>query len=664
MNSNTKTTVPNDLGDQYLSLLLMALLAFTPFSGLAQTPLAVGIANVSPPPGATDVSTEAAVTVNFDHATRFQWTSNSLLKLRNLQSGTVVFEIAPEHGDAQEGQTTYVVPLPSATLLPETTYEVTLDYTFSRPNSPPWRTYPIAPGQWTFTTSAAAESAHLIDIPGVVSLYPGPDSVGHSIHSPLLIHFETPLAFNDTLGGSLEILEVDTGLVVNTLDPADGDPQTGADQFEVTLAPGTLQPNTHYEVRMAEGFARIQEAPWRNGEIAPGVWQFTTGGIEFDSFPAEIGGIRGVYPGPQQQLVRPDITPHIQFSTPVSFEWTEQRLFSIKELTTGQVIYEVDPEPTENGDLFDIIAFDLPSALLRPNGHYAIQLDENLARLQETPWRSGRLADDVWTFSTGRGTPYPMNGYPGLTHVYPAPGMENVSLEPEIALYFAHRSRFEDTEGNPIEIIKSSTDEVVYSEDPNQHDPQNGQFAYSLAIPNGILEPETDYSIHLSNRFASLEQSPWWSAPMTDDQWFFTTGQGEPGLLSEAVDGVTQIYPMPGAIVSRSPQTLTVYFAHRISFAETSDRFISIRNSATGDIVVSLDPDEMNFHDGLRHFSLPLPVEYLAENGRYEVTMDYGFARFSTAPWRTGNIAEGNWEILTGTGEFNDPVDPVDPVDP
>jgi hypothetical protein len=118
MNSNTKTTVPNDLGDQYLSLLLIALLAFTTLSGLGQTPLAVGIANVSPPPGATAVPVETAVTVNFDHSTQFQWTSNSLLKLRNLQTGTVVFEIDPEPGDAQEGQTTYVVPLPPATLLP------------------------------------------------------------------------------------------------------------------------------------------------------------------------------------------------------------------------------------------------------------------------------------------------------------------------------------------------------------------------------------------------------------------------------------------------------------------------------------------------------------------------------------------------------------------
>ncbi|MDR7123013.1 hypothetical protein [Rheinheimera soli] len=392
----------------------------------APLPVAVpGISGVVPAPGSGQVSLDITPEIHFSTTTSFGYTGG-LIKVTDQATGETVYQYDPEPGDAQERQAVMRLAIPAGTLRPATSYQITAGHLFSRINASPWNIQAIAAGQWQFTTESQTVAAPLVPAQaGITEVFPAQNSTHVPLTTVPRISFAAASNFSYT-GGTIKLINLNTGTTVDEFDPETGDPQEGQTSFELHYQ---LEADTSYEIQAGHLFSRINTSPWNLTAIPAGVWRFSTGETLIEQ-PAEpeqpedpaqpdqpsppesppvtepdeggeiddVAGIEMLSPAPGQTNVSLQSRPKITFSAPSNFSFTDGAFISVINITTGELVAQFDPASGDSQEGQLSFVLDVP---LLPESSYEIQADNLFARINAAPWNLSGIPVGYWQFTTG-----------------------------------------------------------------------------------------------------------------------------------------------------------------------------------------------------------------------------------------------------------------------
>lgn len=486
---------------------------------------------------------------------------------------------------------------------------------------------------------------------GITQVSPVPGAEAVPLDSDLSMTFVVPASYAYTEGRKLRLIESDTGIEIFSTDPGAGHTQEGSTSFEIDLPENSLKPGTGYHVTLDQGFAVINQAPWKTGAHDGSEWMFTTADIH--SAVIGIDNVVSVYPAPGSIMVPVDTVLTVQYPAPANYGYTEGRHLVVRDIDSQLVVFETDPEITDPQQGSDTFTVTLPAGTLEPERNYEVTMDFAFAGINLEPWKTGAIDGGVWVFRTGVEDPAPTSSIvDGLLAVSPAPGSQNVDPSVSLKMFFSADPSFLNTDGNSLRVIEVATQQEVYAFDPDESHPEEGARRFEVDLPAGTLKPETEYTVQLDYQFAFFNSAPWRTTALSNSDWTFVTKALSPEPLPAPADGIIAVYPAPGQ-VNVSPDTeVAVHFADRTFFGYTEDRRLSIIDTRDDSVVASVDPLYLDEQEGgWAYIMAPGPT--LVEGVSYRAELDALFSRFNAAPW-TSQAA--NW-TFTIAGNLTPPLE-------
>lgn len=355
-------------------------------------------------------------------------------------------------------------------------------------------------------------------------------------------------------------------------------------------------------------------------------------------------GIIAVSPAPNAVDVTPSASITIEYSVPASYAYTVGRKLRVRDQLTGVEVFAVDPDETDSQAGQTSYEVQLPTATLLPGRQYEVDVSFGFAVINQAPWKSGAYS---WSFSTASLEPAPL-GIDNITQVFPANGAELVPTDTPIVLEYPASSSYAYTTGRFLTLRNLANGEVVFEVDAEAADPQSGQTVYTLNLPAGTLKPGEQYGVEVTYGFANINQAPWKTGHVGAGQWQFTTAPANGEPLSTAVDGFAAVFPAPNSVNVDPGTNLVVDFSSEANFLGTNGNELAIIDLGTNDVVFAVDPDELSSAQDATRLTITLPTNTLEDNTTYGVSVDYQFAYFNAAPWRTDVLHPIDWQFTTG----------------
>ena len=392
--------------------------------------------------------------------------------------------------------------------------------------------------------------------------------------------------------------------------------------------------------------------------------------VDTSPLATAVDSIIGVYPAPGSSDIDPNnATLIIQYPASADYEWTYQSALSIHDLDTGEQVYTIDPEKDHVQQGLTSFTVKLAAGILQQGKRYGVTVDPRFAVVSQAPWKSGAITEGLWTFSTSNPTPEELvNTVSPLTPavdnivgVYPASGSTNIDpANTTLVLKYADIADYEWTHNSALTIHNLDTGKQVFTVDPTESHPQQKLKHLTIPIDKGVLESGTRYAVTVDYRFAIVNKAPWKSGEISQGQWIFTTSgvseaeqeeqtQAEtPVALTPAVDNIEGVYPAPGSTdIDPNNTTLIIQYPASADYEWTYQSALTIKDLDTGEQVYSVDPEKDHVQQGLTSFTVKLADGVLQDAKRYGVTVDYRFAVVSQAPWKSGEVSEGQWTFET-----------------
>ncbi len=487
-------------------------------------------------------------------------------------------------------------------------------------------------------------------VAGIEQVAPDPGSTDVSPDTTITLSLTEPASFAYTNHSPIQVIDVDSGLPVFSIDPDAGDPQEGQMQYSVHLPPGTLLAGKQYGVDVARTFSRMNVEPWVTAALGADQWIFTTAAASSQPLSAPVGGFTGFYPAPNATNVPLDTALVLELIDAADFQYTDSRYLTIVEALTQNIVYQVNPEPGHALDGQSSLSVVLPAGVLQPFTTYQIRLDPSFARINQPPWQTGPVTGALWQFTTGPGVAASLPiAVAGFAQVYPAPGAEGVSTNTTLDLYFEHAVSFAFTEQSALSLREAGTADVLYSVDPVAGNAAEGGQLVRLELPPNTLQPNTSYEVSVDYQFARFNAEPWRSSAIDPGVWMFSTGAPIPVAPNPPVNGVSGVYPATGQSNVDPATEIVVQFTDRAQYGYTTGSLLSLVDTRTNTVVASVDPEYQDSQE--ESFRFVWSPQYVLEQGvTYEVTMDHGFARFDAVPWQSGGLSDGSW-LFTVAGE-------------
>lgn len=493
---------------------------------------------------------------------------------------------------------------------------------------------------------------------GVVSVSPAPAAVNVPADTALSITFTVPASYAYTDNRKLRVIESATGVEAFSVDPDAGDPQAGELSYDIDLPVGTLRHGTAYHVTLDQGFANINEAPWKSGAHDGSEWFFTTAALA--PVTTSFANISSVFPPLGATGVSVDSGLTLTFPAPASFAYTENRYLVVRDVASQVVVFEADPAP---GDAQEGTAqFHVPVLPLQPGRLYEVTLDYAFAGINVAPWKTAAIQPGVWQFETGAAPSAAlMSTVDGLIEVSPAPGSTGVRPDTSLSLHFSSDLMFANTDQNTLRVIDVSTAEVVFELDPDENHVAHGSRNLHVQLPAGVLTENASYAVVMDYQFTYFNSAPWRNTTLAEGGWTFTTGQRDPMPLAQPSNGVVAVYPAPGSTGVPANSNVAVYMEARTMFSNTDGGTLSLVDTRNESVIASADPLYLDAQEG--RWSYLLPVSSLEQGVEYRAELAYAFSRFNVVPWVSG---QAEWSftiagIAATPPEVEEPEAPPEP---
>ncbi len=375
---------------------------------------------------------------------------------------------------------------------------------------------------------------------------------------------------------------------------------------------------------------------------------------------ALVDGIESVYPLPGETDVNPATALQIEYVMGAGYGYTDLRKLRVIEAGSGIEVFQIDPEagdPQEHSDLYSIA---LPPGTLEYGKSYVVEVDRGFAVLNAAPWKSGRIDTGVWTFSTSQLVPAPISGgVDNIQSVFPAPGATLVPVDTPIVLEMDGPAYYSYTDNSYIAVVDAETRQVVFEQNPEGGDVQEGNSTYTVNLAPGTLKPNRTYEVTVDYGFASINIDPWKTGAIGNGIWTFKTTGTPSQALATDIDGIRQVSPASGTTgLDPDDITLSIFLDADSYFDNTDGSELKIFELGESEPVFQLDPSPAGNPAGSSRLDISVPTDLLKEDTQYTVTLDYQMARLTEAPWRTGLLEAGGWNFITGKRQLSN-LDPI-----
>lgn len=137
----------------------------------------------------------------------------------------------------------------------------------------------------------------------------------------------------------------------------------------------------------------------------PKVYEIPHPEIKTAAFEMPVDAIEGVYPVPDSIDVDPqEALLLIDFTKPFDFKYSRYGRLWLTDLETGEVVFSIDPELGDEDDQGGFVTtryvLKLPEGILKANTNYSVTARRMFASISGTPYKSGAIENDQWTFKT------------------------------------------------------------------------------------------------------------------------------------------------------------------------------------------------------------------------------------------------------------------------
>jgi len=367
----------------------------------------------------------------------------------------------------------------------------------------------------------------------------------------------------------------------------------------------------------------------------------------------------------------------LQYANIADYTWTKERFLTIHNLDTGEKVFTIDPTNAHPQQKQTSLTIQLDDGVLVSGTRYGITVDYAFAIVNTAPWKLGEITQGQWTFKTAGVSAVELArikaeqeaqeqtlltaalspAVANITGVYPAPGSTDIDpANATLALQYADIADYEWSGKNFLTIHNLDTGEQVFSLDPTKDHPQQKLTYLTVKLNDDVLEKGARYGVTVDYRFAIVNKAPWKSGEVTQGQWTFTTISPEvieptsPTTtgLSPAVANITGVYPASGSTdIAPENASLMLQYPNIADYEWTNKKFLTIHNLDSGEQVFTVDPTDSHPQQKQTSLTIKLDDDVLESGTRYGVTVDYAFAIVNTAPWKSGEITQGQWTFTT-----------------
>lgn len=239
--------------------------------------------------------------------------------------------------------------------------------------------------------------------------------------------------------------------------------------------------------------------------------------------PALSQGVIGISPLGEVTLEEgASFSLRIDLAGAFNLDMTDGRFVRIFDTETGQQVFAVDPEPGYPGEGTDALEIAVDTSRFVPGKQYRVTVDHLFARLDREPWSAGAIpgTGSEWLFTVSRDSvlPEPPEDQPtlpltpvaGINGVLPL-GDVDISGKSEVLFQIesVYAFHFDYTEGNRIRIIKASTEEEVFSFDPEPGIELDVPTRLAFSVPADLFDENETYYVTADHLFARVHGEPW-----------------------------------------------------------------------------------------------------------------------------------------------------------